>query len=247
MVITSIVIGLSFVYVLILPSSFATALPSWAGGPDLGASLSTGNKTNNIIVEEKDIYHVRINISETPPQTVPPRFAPLDRLPYSIVETFYSTGTLNTSLATPEPIDIVYLYVNSSSPYFIDAINERARAQGIPLTANGGHWRENGELRGAIRSAVENCKDLGTIHLLTGVYPSNGSQWAQTPGWLDVDRLSKIDNFKWHNHAEVFRGSLETTTFDADQEEWRQKAMPSFSVFAIEGHFGRIQGLSENV
>lgn len=245
--VTVIVTGLSFIYILILPSTFATALPTWAGGPDLGTSLSTSNKTTTGIAETEDIYHVRIDIAETPLQQVQPRFAPLYRLPYSIVEQFYSTGTLNTSLSTPEPLDIVYLYVNSSSPYFQDAINNRAHAQGIQLTANGGHWRENGELKGAVRSAVQNVDNLGTIHLLTGVYPSNGSLWAQTPGWLDVDRLASVDKLKWHTHTEVFRAAPTSASPGSDDERWVQTGIPSFSIFAIEGHFDRIQGLSENV
>jgi hypothetical protein len=246
-----VVFVLFLVYQVVLPTTFTTVLP-W-----LGSSLAIdGTRSRGALSSSEDPFHLRLDMIGDPLATQPPRFAPLKRLPYEVVHDFYTSGCINSVQSPPPPLDIVYLFVNSSSPYFNQSIHDRAAAQGIIVPGNGGRWRENGELKGAIRSAVSRIEGLGTVHLLTGVYPTNGTFMAQVPGWLDVTRLQEDvesgtangDGLRWHTHAEAFRIPSATNTVWSEQEDaWRQQVIPNFSVFAIEGHIDRLRGLSENM
>ena len=89
------------------------------------------------------------------------------------------------------------------------------------------HWRDNGELRGAIRSAAQALgAGLGTVHVISADFeapfdfeleaeegedewdlPDNSTEeWrvGQIPSWLDwrPDGRSRI---QWHFHSSVFR------------------------------------------
>ena len=207
---------------------------------------------------------------ETP---APPRLLqPItDRLPYSLVSTFYSQGILDKSapIPYPRPLDVVYLWVNASGEPFQEAMGQRAEVEGVGSWGRGKRYRDNGELRGALRSAAKSLGDrLGTIHVLSGDYPSldtaNDSleerdeerrNVGQIPRWLDWESAKKgLHKVAWHFHSSFWRlpidvpeGEALPADFTRQEEEWRKLSIPNFNSFAIESRVGWVNGLSETL
>jgi 3-O-alpha-D-mannopyranosyl-alpha-D-mannopyranose xylosylphosphotransferase len=72
-----------------------------------------------------------------------------------------------------DQIDIVYLWVNSTDPSFPEAFAYRMEEEGLPVDrGQARRWRDNGELRGSVRSSVQSLGDnLRKIHIVSGDYP----------------------------------------------------------------------------
>jgi hypothetical protein len=95
------------------------------------------------------------------------------RQPYDVLTAFYVNGTLpHSEDITHNTIDMVYLWVNSSSPILQDDMAIRAASEGVSVgQGKDQRFRDNGELRGAMRSAAKSIgDDLRKIHVLTGDY-----------------------------------------------------------------------------
>lgn len=191
----------------------------------------------------------------------------------SILSSYYVDGIIPEHPPPSEspPVDIVYLWVNSSGPIFNHAMIARAASEGIEIqTGDGQRYRDNGELRGAIRSAKSALHGLGTIHVLSGDYPISEEEdgpgyiggatdgaWklGQIPRWLDWKAVRDgTAGLKWHFHSKVYRipvddyDSAEDKAMDGEYEqEWRDMSVPSFNSFAIESRVGWIDGLAENL
>lgn len=200
-----------------------------------------------------------------------PLLRPLyNRLDASILTSYYVDGVLPDIFPRAEvpPIDVVYLWVNSSGSVFSEAMVARAKSEGIEVdTEDGKRYRDNGELRGAMRSAKSALHGLGTVHVLSGDYPipssyalpagSEGGEWklGQIPEWLDWERVRDGSaGLKWHFHSRVYR--IPVDAYDAPQDrmldfefedEWREVSVPSFNSFAIESRVGWMDGLAENL
>jgi hypothetical protein len=199
------------------------------------------------------------------PQRAPQRLLrPIHRLPHNILMSFYTNGTVPSSLTSsdfprPHPLDMLYLYVDATSPIFHTALDERAEQEGLKsLRGKARRWRDNGELRGAVRSASAALGDhLGSIHVVSADLPlTKTGRWraGQIPKWLNPE--SRNDKMKWHFHSDIFRlprddnGSLPHgiggTRWD-DEEAWRDTAMPTFNSFAIEERTAWVNGLNEEL
>jgi hypothetical protein len=199
------------------------------------------------------------------PLRAPPRLLrQIRRLPHDILMSFYTTGTVPSSLTSldfprPHPMDMLYLYVDSTSSIFHAALDERAEQEGLTsMMGKARRWRDNGELRGAIRSASAALGDhLGAVHVVSADLPlTKSGRWraGQIPRWLNPE--GGDDKMKWHFHSDIFRlprddnGSLPHgiggSRWD-DEEEWRDRAMPTFNSFAIEERTAWIHGLNEEL
>ncbi|WVQ98135.1 hypothetical protein IAU59_005257 [Kwoniella sp. CBS 9459] len=137
-----------------------------------------------------------------------------DRLPYPVLEGYFTTGRVPASYVSAEEdsleLDRVYLFVNASSPYLERAMTERAELEGVKTKGKKRHWRDNGELRGAVRSGVKGLSSTrGKIHIVSADWPltQQDLEGFQTSGALegedgDVDlenegawRIGQIPNW----------------------------------------------------
>ncbi|WVR04699.1 hypothetical protein IAU60_001710 [Kwoniella sp. DSM 27419] len=193
-----------------------------------GATITTPQPTwaKAAVVLEDDPTHVLV----PPPQHDPTRLLQSlrDRLPYAVLEEYYTTGRLPASYRddTAHQLDLVYLYVNASSPYLQQAMDDKAAIEGVHTAGKKRHWRDNGELRGAVRSGIRGLgKAVGNVHLVsadwdlteenrqqldTNVAESlsdDGEGWriGQIPEWLDWDSQREQGRLRWHFHNDIFR------------------------------------------
>jgi hypothetical protein len=221
-----------------------------------------------------DPSHVLVPIIPLPPSR--PLLSPFTRLDQSILTSYYTTGLLPTSVVplAPEPIDIVYLWVNASSHYLDVAMEAKAELEHVNIhRGKAKHWRDNGELRGAIRSSKAAFgSDVSKVHVITAdldfewdeerwMLPSQdkaveglqveGWKVGQVPEWLDWEKMNEEGEVRWHFHSEVFRlprdeeGTLGVEGYD--EVEWRREALPSFDSFGIESRLPWVQGLKEHL
>ncbi|WWD21565.1 hypothetical protein CI109_106051 [Kwoniella shandongensis] len=134
------------------------------------------------------------------PAHTPPKIHMLeplqDRLPYPVLESYFSKGTLPRTLTKKTapaqiPLDLVYLFVNASSPYLQEAMKDRAEVEGLNLGGGARHWRDNGELRGAIRSATQSLGgEAGKIHVITADWALKEENGTEL-GLSTIDRQNK--------------------------------------------------------
>lgn len=221
---------------------------------------------------DDDDTHVLVPVR---PLGLPPRLltAP-DRPPVDLLVDLYLHGVATStdpSLHRPSQIDIVYLFVNASSPYFAAAKAAKAVEEGLGwISGDQKRYRDNGELRGAMRSGALALGDrVRRVHLLSGSFDFDGevelpseeilatkglenvTHWrmAQVPHWLDWDNRDKLH---YHTHDDVYRlprdddGSLHAALSGIDEKRWRSTALPTFNSFEIESRIGWMQGLSDN-
>ncbi|WWD00665.1 hypothetical protein V866_007600 [Kwoniella sp. B9012] len=150
-----------------------------------------------------------------------------DRLPYDVLESYFSTGLLPTSfnsdsdLAKQRPMDLVYLFVNASSAYLQENMELAEVKEGIELVGKKRHWRDNGELRGAVRSGIKGFNDhLGKVHVISADWAmtdrdesvfsqvlngQDGWRIGQIPEWLNWDsQREEGSKLNWHFHSDVF-------------------------------------------
>jgi hypothetical protein len=213
-------------------------------------------------LEVLDDSHVLRRVT---PLRAPPRLLkPISRLPHSILMSFYTTGTIPSFLVPaeiprPQPIDLLYLYVDATSSIFHTALDSRALSEGLQsLRGKARRWRDNGELRGAVRSATAALgSQLGTVHVVSADLPlTDAGRWraGQIPKWLDPD--SRDGGMKWHFHSDIFRlprdddGTLPHALVGTeweDEETWRNATLPSFNSFAIEERVAWVNGLREEM
>lgn len=226
------------------------------------------------VVLPDDPTHILVPQTVLQPQ---PLLRPLYHRPdASILTSYYVDGVLPDHPPKTEspPVDIVYLWVNSSGPVFNQAMLSRAESEDIEIEiGEGNRYRDNGELRGAVRSAKSALHGLGTIHVLSGDFPipdntdhlpkniggetleEGGWRLGQIPTWLNWETVRDgTAGLKWHFHSKVYRtpvddyDSLEDKAMDWEYEsEWREMSVPSFNSFAIESRVGWIDGLAENL
>ncbi|OCF45807.1 hypothetical protein I317_00295 [Kwoniella heveanensis CBS 569] len=160
-----------------------------------------------------------------------------DRLPYPVLEDYFTSGRLPSSyVATEEEtmeLDRVYLFVNASSPYLERAMAERAELEGVKTKGKKRHWRDNGELRGAVRSGVKGLSSTpGKVHIVSADWPVSQQDYedfkdsgvlegedgdghverswriGQIPHWLDWEsQVSEEEarEIRWHFHSDIFR------------------------------------------
>ena len=109
-----------------------------------------------------------------------------DRLPYLLLSQYYSSGTVSRTygIPPPSPIDFLYLFVNASSPFFLEAFEKKVGEEGIrSARGRAKRWRDNGELRGAIRSVISSLgQSLGKVHVVSADYGPFMSVLTQTTG-----------------------------------------------------------------
>jgi 3-O-alpha-D-mannopyranosyl-alpha-D-mannopyranose xylosylphosphotransferase len=142
-------------------------------------------------------------------------------MPYHVVNQYFESGTLPDEVPPSGPIDIVFMWVNSTSPEFSGVVKQRWEDEDLGRLNGERHWRDNGELRGAIHSAVHAFKDdLRKVHVISGDYRIDNidleqeeeDQWSigQVPAWLNWLNAGKESGesgpqMKWHFHRDIFR------------------------------------------
>lgn len=166
------------------------------------------------------IDETKILLPKSPLPPPRPLLQPLQhRLPYNVINQYYVNGTLPDQVPAPSQIDIVYAWVNSTSIEFSGLVKERWEGEELGRLNGEKRWRDNGELRGAVHSAVHSFTgDLRKVHIMSGDYPievvdaMGGDQWSmgQIPAWLDWSKVGKEANgdgpgLNWHFHRELFR------------------------------------------
>jgi hypothetical protein len=245
---------------------------------DFPETTSSGRITYTVVSDPTHIY-----IPDTPLTPAPSLLTSLsNRLPYNLLTAYYITGLLPTD-ATPQsvpgtpPIDLVYTYVNASSKYLQDAQLSEAKLEGVMTQGNARRWRDNGELRGAIRSAVSSLgSSIGRIHVVSGDYAAQVDErvegllldstdegfrvdaWrvGQIPAWLDWTKIGA--KMQWSFHSDVFRlprdnnGQLPPELVSEgnqgdDEEVWQDAALPNFNSFEIETRLGWTKDLREHL
>jgi hypothetical protein len=94
-----------------------------------------------------------------------------------------------------DQVDLVYLWVNSTDPFFPEAFEFRMEEEGLPVDrGQARRWRDNGELKGSVRSSVQSLGDsLRKVHIVSGDYP--------------------LDDFQKDNHNETSQST------DTDQNQ----------------------------
>ncbi|WWC86837.1 uncharacterized protein L201_001716 [Kwoniella dendrophila CBS 6074] len=156
-----------------------------------------------------------------------------DRLPYEVLESYFSTGLIPESFhhEDQQSLDLVYLFVNATSEYLQENMllaSSPEKEEGISIEGKKRHWRDNGELRGAIRSGIKNFigTENGKVHVISADWKlsdqdienlpfdnsqkiENLNQWriGQIPEWLNWDSQKDSENQKlrWHFHSDIFK------------------------------------------
>ncbi|RSH78093.1 uncharacterized protein EHS24_002549 [Apiotrichum porosum] len=222
------------------------------------------------VVIANDPTHVLVPVTDLP--APPPLLLPLDtRPPLDVLVHYYETGELLNAVDSdthPSPrVDLVYMWVNASDPFFGPARAAKVKEEAIPnLKGTERHYRDNGELRGAVRSgALALGNRVNQIHLVSAAFstddaPSDviptppegatGFRIGQVPEWLDWQNKG---NLQWHFQPEIFRlprdtnGAVPPSILDINEEEWRALSLPTFNSFQIENRLAFIQGLGEQL
>jgi hypothetical protein len=123
----------------------------------------------------------------------------------------------------PEPIDVVYTWVDGSDPVWQE--RKRARLAGLgdegarlhPSAVSAARYRSRDELRFSLRSLERYAPFVRRVYLVTD---------HQVPHWLDVER----EDLVLVSHEDLFPDPSH---------------LPTFNSRAIECHLHRIPGLSE--
>ncbi|EIW71167.1 hypothetical protein TREMEDRAFT_67606 [Tremella mesenterica DSM 1558] len=236
------------------------------------------NENENDDIEEEgsssiqiDPYHVILPFTTSLPEIQ--LLTSLLRPSYNLFESFYSKGKFKPKSSIPSPpIDLVYLYVNGSSELFQAEFDSRVEVEGLSsLKGRAKRWRENGELRGAIRSGISSLgESLGKVHVVSADFQAKckdleddqaeleNCRIGQIPGWLNWESQNRLDErdgmrLKWHLHSEIFRlpmdqGRLPEEVKDEfkSEEKWKELALPNFNSFEIETRIGFIDGLADH-
>jgi 3-O-alpha-D-mannopyranosyl-alpha-D-mannopyranose xylosylphosphotransferase len=150
------------------------------------------------------------------------------RLPYDVINQYFETGTLPDEVPPSGPIDMVYTWVNSTSSEFSGVVKDRWEGEDLGRLNGERRWRDNGELRGAVHSAVHAFKDnLRKVHIISGSYPidlvdveqGDDDTWSmgQIPAWLNWYKTGRGTkkggpDMEWHFHREIFRLPREGST-----------------------------------
>lgn len=162
-------------------------------------------------------------------------------------------------------MDVVWTWVNGSDPKWKEELSRASREEGI--FSPGFHYRqvieraraegrEQNELQYSIRSVMAAMPSgLGTVHLVVADYPlhtthgerdDNRSRIAQTPAWLDFGQVGcsqETPRFQLSTHSEIFHLPARGLMDQRVEEDWREKALPTFNSKAIESRLGWLQGL----
>lgn len=282
------ILGSFSVYSNYLPSrvslSFGDVDPISDNGEasdDVGVNDETFDLSNGIIPLRDDPTHIVLPVREPHPRPSPLLTPYEPRPPLDMLTEFFMTGLIkNADPAThvQSQMDLVYMYVNSSSDYFLAGKAAKMAEEGLADNAkgHGKHFRDNGELRGSMRSgALAFGERIRNIHLITGAFdipdeskpkivPSDdelarlgvntsdvtGWKVGQIPDWLDYENRG---NVKYHVHPDIYHlprdddGRLPPSIADEDEVVWRAKALPTFNSFEIETRVGWVDGLSDNL
>jgi len=133
-----------------------------------------------MIYDSKDSTHVYLAPQHTLPRSrlllVPsePTLAHHDLLQYISTGSFPAYDVQNAELEVEvDQVDLVYLWVNSTDPFFPEAFEYRMEEEGLPVErGQARRWRDNGELKGSVRSSFQSLGDsLRKIHIISGDYP----------------------------------------------------------------------------
>ncbi|GMK54374.1 hypothetical protein CspeluHIS016_0109600 [Cutaneotrichosporon spelunceum] len=244
-----------------------------------GAHDPVFNPSHGILPIPNDPTHLLVPKRDPRPKPVSILTELESRPPLDMLTEFFITGEIKhtdpSAHATPL-IDLVYMFVNASSDYFHAAKNAKMIEEGMPVADAGHihHFRDNGELRGAMRSGALAFGDrVRDIHLITGSYEipeenkhivpsadelarlgvstSDITGWtvSQIPEWFDYEHRA---NVKHHTHSDIYYlprdddGRMHSALADEDEDHWRSLSLPSFNSFEIENRVGWVEGLSDN-
>lgn len=262
--------AISITFILAAFLTYSYNLPSsLSGSDDVYGDWAGDNSEYNSFMIQDDPTHVviqAVDVNVTPPA---PLLQPLTtRPPLDQLIEYYAHGTLNFTRPTKRPqVDLVTLFVNASSDYFAYAKNKKSEEEGLgSLKKQSHHWRDNGELRGGLRSFALSLRErLRTIHVVSAAFDfpdderpvlpddieGDTDRWqlGQIPEWLD---WASPGNVQWHFHSEIFRlprdedGSLDRTIAEVNEEQWRSLSLPNFNSFEIESRIPFVNDLSPN-
>ncbi|BEJ12056.1 hypothetical protein CspHIS471_0205160 [Cutaneotrichosporon sp. HIS471] len=249
------------------------------GNDDVGAHDPVFNASEGILPIPDDPTHLLVPTREPRRKPVPLLRPYETRPPLDMLTEFFITGEIkhtDPSTHTTPQTDLVYLFVNASSDYFHAAKEAKMTEEGMPIADKGHthHYRDNGELRGAMRSGALAFGDrVRDIHLITGLFeipeenqhiiPSDdelarlgvnrsditGWKVSQIPGWFDYENRA---NVKYHTHSDIYYlprdddGRIHPSIADEDEDKWRSLSLPTFNSFEIENRVGWVEGLAEN-
>ncbi|WRT64707.1 uncharacterized protein IL334_001641 [Kwoniella shivajii] len=226
---TSIVIVLVYFYVEFYAVDNSAKEPVYLSSSEENATepiVMVSNWTTQVVEIVNDPTHILIPPHELEEvQLLPPIH---DRLPYDVLESYFSTGKLPSDFsslstdATQQPLDMVYLFVNATSPYLQENILIAETEEGVDVMSKKRHWRDNGELRGAVRSGLKGLgENVGKLHVISADWnlskqdkinldldDSSNAGWrvGQIPKWLNWDtQKSTQGKIKWHFHNDIFR------------------------------------------
>jgi 3-O-alpha-D-mannopyranosyl-alpha-D-mannopyranose xylosylphosphotransferase len=203
-------------------------------GESVGGRIAASWMGKGVVPLPSDPSHMLVPVTDEPPVEL---LQPLKRFHAPSLVDFYTTGHLSSlpSSDLPNPtVDMVYTFVNASSPVLQEAMAQRRLAENLPPKDSGGNrWRDNGELRGALRSGLSSLGSaLRKIHVISADFaldaPSASAddaqaseedieyEWVdrdtdvfgkwkmgQVPSW--VDTTTEQDKLAWHFHSEIYR------------------------------------------
>jgi hypothetical protein len=171
--------------------------------PDVGSILEENIEiVREILYNDSDSTHVYLAPQYPLPSTRPllkpsePTVAHQDLLQYISTGEFPPVDMESGDIEVPvEQVDLVYLWVNSTDPFFPQAFEFRMEEEGLPVErGQARRWRDNGELKGSVRSSVQSLGDsLRKVHIISGDYP--------------------LDDFQKDNHNETSQST------DTDQNQ----------------------------
>jgi hypothetical protein len=134
------------------------------------------------------------------------------------------------SAAGIPPIDIVYLWVNSTDPFFPESFANRMEEEGLPVDrGQARRWRDNGELKGAVRSSVQSLgQGLRKVHIVSGDYALDEYQDEEQELSEPVESTSEIQSNET-NAAQNSKRSIMVEMKETETEEgWTVGQIPEW-------------------
>jgi 3-O-alpha-D-mannopyranosyl-alpha-D-mannopyranose xylosylphosphotransferase len=140
----------------------------WLEATSAARTAATWMGTGIVPIPE-DPSHVLVPVTtETPVELL----QPIKRFHAPSLVNYYVNGRLDAlpSSVLPNPtVDMLYTFVNASSPILQEAMTRRRAAEGLPAKeGSSSRWRDNGELRGALRSSVHSLGEaVRKVHIIS--------------------------------------------------------------------------------
>lgn len=193
----------------------------WLEVTSTGRTAATWMGTGIVPLPE-DQSHVLVPVTADPPVEL---LQPIKRFHAPSLVDYYVNGRLDAlpSSDMPNPTaDMLYTFVNASSPILQEAMTRRRAAEGLPpKDGSSSRWRDNGELRGALRSGVHSLGEaVRKVHVISADFELDEPSPAPEGESIEMSRKDEEsgEEYEW----------VETEEAEDIYGKWKMGQVPSW-------------------